>query len=145
MRAHLGLLLALAACREEGARELDQAKARHAALVEKAEPPQSPKYDEVLALLDQVPPGTKASAEAAKLKNAITSARHPVRAPLAMAPNYDGGLEPVVLAQLAACARLATILGEDGGMTDAGRVALDDCRRRAEKTEWDLHMREAPK
>ncbi len=140
----LTLALASSSCREVGARELDRAKARHAELVSMSEPPQSPKYDEVIALLDQVPPGSSRGREAAKLKQAIAGARHPVRAPLALAPNFDGGLEPRVLAQLSACARLAMLLGEDGGMTERGRAALDDCRRKAEKTEWDLHKAEAP-
>jgi hypothetical protein len=132
--AHLFLAMAfLSACADQGAERYAMAKAKNQALVLTLEHPTSRKYDEVLALLDQVPPGSKHFGEARRLRDGLLGARGGLRAPLAKVPNVDGGLGPSVVAQLQLCNRLAEQLSRDGGLTAAGLASLETCRGQAER------------
>jgi hypothetical protein len=133
------LVVALLACSDEGVLVYEKAKARHVALVEKGERPDSKAFDEVLASLDQVPASSKRAADAKKLKAAIEAGRVRVRTPLAKVHANDGDLPEDVRAQTRACAALAVLLGRDGGASPNVIKALDDCRRRVEKLDKVHH------
>ncbi|MCU0699513.1 MAG: hypothetical protein MUC96_23650 [Myxococcaceae bacterium] len=126
-------------CPDEGARTYERAKARHAALVDKGERPDSKAFDEVLASLEQVPASSARAAEAKKLKAAIEAGRVRVRTPLAKVHANDADLPDDVRAQSRACAALAELLARDGGATPSVIKALDDCRRRVERLDKVHH------
>lgn len=123
----------------------DRARAKHQALIVAEEHPASPKFDEVLELLGQVPESSPRYAQAQRLRDGILGARGHLRAPLATVPNADGGLSPRVVAQLRACAHLVELLGRDGGVSPAGLQTLADCRQRAERLDVkDEHAEDPP-
>lgn len=134
-------VLLLPACRDAGDEAYDTARARHRALVLAEEHPASPRFDEVLQQLAKVPPGHRHATDARRLENAINSARSLIRAPLAVLPG-DGGQDPEVAAQMHVCARLAELIGQDGGMNPRTLQALDDCRLKAEKLMAHHHPKE---
>lgn len=140
----LSLVLLLAACRDEGARVYDDAKARHLALLERGARPDSQGFDEVLALLAKVPKDSARSTEARALEAAITNARVRVRQPLARLHADDRDLPDDIKAQTRACAALAELLGRDGGATPNVVKALDDCRRRIERLDKAYHEAHEP-
>jgi septal ring factor EnvC (AmiA/AmiB activator) len=127
------ILLLASSCRDEGAAVFERAKARHAALVEKGERPDSKAFDELLTTLDQVPATSARSGDAKKLKAAIEAGRVRVRTPLAKVHANDADLPDEVRAQTRACAALAELLARDGGATPSVLKALDDCRRRVDR------------
>lgn len=139
------LALLLAACRDEGVRLYDDAKARHLALLERGERPDSKAFDEVLGLLAKVPKDSARSAEARALETAIANARVRVRQPLARLHADDRDLPEDIRAQTRACATLAELLARDGGATPNVVKALDDCRRRIEKLDKAYHDAHEPK
>lgn len=135
----LPCLLALAACRDPGADAWARARRAHEALIVAGVTPSNPKFDELLALLDQVPAGSERYAEAQRLKRAIAGARVHLRRPLAVAHDSAGDIPSQMGAQAQACARLAEQLGLDGGVTAAGLQALSACQRRVEELDSRCH------
>ncbi|MBL8920432.1 MAG: hypothetical protein JNJ54_16330 [Myxococcaceae bacterium] len=138
------VVLLLAACRDEGRRLYEDARARHVALVERGERPDSKAFDDVLALLAKVPKDSARSTEARALEVAITNARVRVRQPLARLHADDRDLPADLKAQTRACASLAELLARDGGATPAVVKALDDCRRRIEALDKAYHDAHEP-
>ncbi len=130
----LAFVLLLASCRDEAAEAFARAELQHRALIEQAARPEDPRFDPVLLELRKVPSSSKHFAGAQKLIHGIEAGRvRQVRTPLALAPN---GRRPARLeAQLAACARLAEIAGADGGLDRRTLVALEACRKDAERLE----------
>lgn len=130
----LFLILSLSSCRDEGAEAYARAELQHQALIAQAARPEDLRFDAVIRELEKVPAGSKHAAAAKKLLRAIEEGRTPsVRTPLALGPN---GRRPARLeAQLAACARLATLAGADGGLDRRTLEALEKCRREAEQLE----------
>lgn len=127
-------LLLLSACRDEAAESFARARLRYDALVSEAARPEDPRFDEVLRALAAVPAASRHHAEAQRLTRAIEGGRRQkVRTPLALAPS--GRRPPELEAQLRACARLAALVGADGGVDHRALVALDACRLQAEKLE----------
>lgn len=137
-------MVLLASCRDEGAKAYDEAKARHAALVSKAERPDSKAFDEVLETLAKVPPGSAKSAEAKQLAQAIQNARVHVRRPLAKVHADETDLPEDIKAQTRACAALAELLARDGGASPNVVKALDDCRKRIERLDKAYHDAHEP-
>lgn len=134
MRALLvATLLLCSACRDASAEAWARASLAHQNLLLASTRPEDAKYDAVLADLAKVESSSRYFADAQKLKTAIEGARVRVRTPLAIAPN--GRRPPELEAQLAACARLAQMIGEDGGVNRPGLEALEACRKSAEKME----------
>lgn len=132
----LGVMLLLSACRDASAEAWARAEMAHEELLTKATRPEDPKYDAVLADLNKVEASSKYFARAQDLKKRIEGARVRVRTPLALAPK---GTRPALLeAQLVACARLAQMIGQDGGVNRPGLEALEACRRSAEKMELEF-------
>jgi hypothetical protein len=130
--------LLLTACRDEGAERIARARATWDTLVDKGERPESTAFDPVLAELDAVPAGSRHGDEARHLADTIRRARAaPVRAPLALRP-LPGRRPPELEAQLAVCARLAQLAGQDGGLDPRTLAAVEACRLRAEKLELRL-------
>jgi hypothetical protein len=134
-----GFVLVASSCRDEGAAVFERAKARHAALVEKGERPDSKAFDELLTTLDQVPATSARAGDAKKLKAAIEAGRVRVRTPLAKVHANDADLPEDVRAQTRACAALAELLARDGGANASVVKALDDCRRRVERLDKRHH------
>lgn len=135
--AALVLLLLLSSCRDEAAEAFARAQLRYQALVAEGVRPDDRRFDAVLEALRQVPPSSKRHAQAQALLRGIEGARQRgVRTPLALAS--DGHRPPELEAQLAACGRLAAMAGADGGVDRRALVALEDCRRTAEKLELRL-------
>lgn len=132
-------LLALAGCRDPGAEAWARARQQHEALILAGVNPSNPRFDELLLLLDQVPPASKRYPEAQRLKGAIAGARAHLRRPLAVAHDSAGDLPSQMAAQAQACARLAEQLGRDGGVGAAGLKALSDCQRRVEELDSRCH------
>lgn len=132
----LALCLALSSCRDEGAEVWARAQAQHQALLAQGVAADDARYDAVLAELERVPRASKHHAQAEQLARGIRAARVTVRTPLALAPKASR--PPELQAQLAACARLAQLVGGDGGVDQRALVALEDCRRKAEKLELKL-------
>ncbi len=127
------------ACRDDGVRRYEDAKARHIALVQGGARPESKGFDEVIALLEQVPATSPRAGEAQRLKQAIVAARQRVRRPLAAVHSSDRDLPESVRAQTRACAALAEGAARDGGASAQLLKALDDCRRRIEKLDVAYH------
>lgn len=125
--------LGLSACRDESAEAFTRAQLQHELLLSQSTRPDDPKYDAVLAELAKVKPDSKRYADAQALVKRIEGGRVRVRTPLALGPK--GTRPPMLEAQLAACARLAQLAGEDGGINRPALLALEDCRRKAEKLE----------
>ncbi len=145
MRAScLLLVLVLVSCRDEGTKLYDDAKAKHLALVSKAERPDSKAFDEVLETLAKVPAGSAKSAEAKQLAQAILNARVHVRRPLAKVHADESDLPADIKAQTRACASLAELLARDGGATPNVVKALDGCRRRIERLDTAYHDAHEP-
>jgi hypothetical protein len=141
----LALSLAFAGCRDADAERFARAKLRYAALLERHAPASEPAFGEVLADLEAVPPKSPHYGEAQRLARAIRLARGPqVRTPLALAPR-EGSRPAALEAALNACARLAELAGQDGGVDGHVLEALEACRRRAERLELELsHGHDAP-
>lgn len=145
MRASwLLLVLVLVSCRDEGTKLYDDAKAKHLALVSRAERPDSKAFDEVLETLAKVPAGSARSAQANQLAQAILNARVHVRRPLAKVHADESDLPEDIKAQTRACASLAELLARDGGATPNVVKALDDCRRRIERLDKAYHDAHEP-
>jgi hypothetical protein len=140
MRRLLGvpLLLLLAACRDPVAEHFAHAKLEYDRLVMAAANPRARGFDAVLEELRSVPDGTKHAPEARKLEAAILGARGGVRIPLAKVPGPHDDAPPLLVAQRAACARLAELAGRDGGVDERALAALNDCRQKVERldAEW---------
>lgn len=134
-------------CRDGGEVHYQDALRLQARAMEKHEPASSPSFDAVIAELDKVPADSKRAEAAQKLKAAIVAVRNPVRRPLAMAYSEkdEATLPPAVVEQARACARLATIVGADGGATHAGLVALDECRKKVEALREAAEHADEPK
>lgn len=143
-RAWLLSMVLVAACRDEGAKLYDEAKAKHVALVSKAERPDSKAFDEVLETLAKVPSGSAKSAEAKQLAQVIQNARVHVRRPLAKLHADESDLPEDIKAQTRACAALAELLARDGGATPNVVKALDDCRKRIERLDKAYHDAHEP-
>ncbi len=128
------LIVCSSSCRDEAAESFARAELQHRALIEDGARPEDPRFDAVLRELKNVSAGSKHAAQAQRLAHAIEAGRaRPVRTPLALGPN---GRRPERLeAQLAACARLATLAGADGGLEPRTLEALEKCRREAEQLE----------
>ncbi len=127
----------LCSCRDEAAEAFVRAELQHKALIEKAARPEDPRFDGVILDLQRVPVSSKHFAQAQKLLKSIDAGRgQRVRTPLALAGN--GRRPPRLEAQLAACARLAQLAGADGGVDHRTMVALEACRREAEKMELEF-------
>lgn len=132
--AALLLILLFGSCRDEGAEAWARAEMQHQALIAEGARPEDPRFDTVVRELEKVPAGSKHAANAQKLLRAIEAGRKPsVRTPLALGPN--GRRAERLEAQLAACARLATMAGADGGLDRRTLEALEKCRREAEQLE----------
>ncbi|MCA2979860.1 MAG: hypothetical protein INH41_25640 [Myxococcaceae bacterium] len=146
MRWFSGLVIVCTAlaCSDEGARVFEQAKARHLALVEKGARPDAKGFDEVLALLAQVPETSARAAEAKRLRAAIEAGRVRVRAPLAKVHTNDAAMPEELRAQTRACAALAEGLARDGGLTPAALAALDACRQRLDRLDGQHHAAMEP-
>jgi len=127
-------IVCLSSCRDEAAEAYARAELQERALIDEGARPEDPRFDGVLRELDKVPAGSKHAAAAEKLRRAILAGRRQsVRTPLALGPN---GRRPERLeAQLAACARLATLAATDGGLERRTMEALEKCRREAEQLE----------
>ncbi len=132
------------ACRDGGELHYEQARRLQAEIISKGERPSSPAYDAVLAELAKVPAGSKRFDDAVRMKAAIDTVRAPVRRPLAVAHRDDSTLPPEVAAQARACARLAEMIGFDGGATTAAIKALDDCRKRVDALDEAAAHRDEP-
>lgn len=137
-------VVVLASCRDEGAKLYDDAKAKHVALVSKAERPDSKAFDEVLDTLAKVPPGSAKADEARALAQVIQNARVHVRRPLAKLHADESDLPEDIKAQTRACAALAELLARDGGASPNVVKALDDCRKRIERLDKAYHDAHEP-
>jgi hypothetical protein len=132
------VVLAGSGCRDEAAERYARATLRYEALLADHTPSHAPAFDQVLADLDAVPPGSRHGAEAKRLATAIRLSRGPmVRTPLALGPK-GGDRHPALEAKLAACARLAQLAGADGGVDRRALEALEACRHEAEVLELRL-------
>lgn len=129
----LALLFSGCASRDEHAERFVHARAAYDGLLARAERPSAAAFDEVLRELESIPLGSRHGPEAQRLAEAIRRGRTHVPAPLALAPK--AGRPAELEAVLAACARLATEAGRDGGLTPSLLSALEACRRRAEALE----------
>jgi hypothetical protein len=136
------LLMLCTACRNEASEQFSRAKYAAAHLTEKGKPISDPAFDAVLQDLKTVDAQSPHFEEAKKLRFAIESGRQHVRTPLALAPKV-GTRSPELEAQLAACARLAQLAGEDGGAPRA-LAALEACRQRTEKMERESSHTDEP-
>ena len=127
-------LVLFASCRDEAAEAFVRAELQHRALIGQSIRPEDPRFDVVLEELQKVPSTSRHFGPAQKLIRGIEAGRsQQVRTPLALAPN---GRRPARLeAQLAACARLAEIAGAEGGLDRRTLVALEACRKDAERLE----------
>lgn len=132
----LGLLLMTSACRDASAEAWARAEMAHELLLTQATRPEDPKYDAVLADLAKVEASSKYFERAQDLKRRIEGARVRVRTPLAL--GSKGTRPPMLEAQLTACARLAQLMGQDGGVNRPGLEALEACRKAAEKMELEF-------
>jgi hypothetical protein len=120
-------------CRDESAEHFSHAKYSSAQLIEKGTSLYDKQYDAVLEELKLVRTSSRHFTESQKLIVTIENGRTKIRTPLALAPKT--GSRPAALeAQLQACARLAQLAGEDGGVPRA-LAALEECRKQAEKME----------
>ncbi len=129
--------LILCSCRDEAAEAFARANLQHRALINEAARPEDPRFDAVVLDLQRVPVSSKHFGEAQKLLTSIDAGRRQrVRTPLALGAN--GRRPPRLEAQLAACARLAELAGADGGVNHRALVALETCRREAEKMELEI-------
>ncbi len=137
-------MLVFGSCRDEGTKLYDDARARHLALVSKAERPDSKAFDEVLETLAKVPDNSPKSAEAKQLALVIRNARVHVRRPLAKLHADESDLPEDIKAQTRACATLAELLARDGGATPNVVKALDDCRKRIERLDKAYHDSHEP-
>jgi hypothetical protein len=127
------VMLAVTACeRDAGEEAFVRARAKHLALLEGGREAEDKGFDEVLAGFAQVPKGSRRYDEAQRLVQAITMARHHVRAPLAVVRRAEEGLPPALQAQSEACVRMAEASGRDGGATPEAVKALDACRKQLE-------------
>lgn len=133
-----GVLL-LASCRDESAEAFARAQLTYRNLVNEAARPTDARFDAVLGDLRKVPASSRHAADARKLEASINAGRGTaVRTPLALGQRQDR--DASLQAQLDACARLAQLAGLlDGGVDQRAMLALEDCRRTAEKLELKLH------
>ena len=138
----LATLALLTACIDGGTRTYDDARVEYVRLTEAGTHPANPVFDPVIEKLRSVQPDSKRYAEAQKLAAAIEGARVKVRPPLAHVPRQNTALSSEVVAQLQACARLAELVGRDGGVDERMLKALDDCRAKAERL--DAHENATP-
>jgi hypothetical protein len=123
------LVIFLSACRDAGAERWSHAHAAYESLLNKGERVESKAFDSVLVDLDAVPADSHHFAEAQKLAATIRKGRIHLPVPLAVVPKP--GSQPALLeAQMAACARLAELVGVDGGVDQRALVALEACRKR---------------
>lgn len=129
----LAIVGLLAACRDEAAERFARARLTYENLLESGTRPSAKEFDPVIADLAAVPRSSRHYAEAQRLLTAINLGRTHVRTPLALAPKTSRS--PELDAQLRACARLAELIGVDGGVDRHGLEALEKCRRRAEELE----------
>lgn len=125
------LSLTIWSCRDEAAERFSHGRASYDALLAKGERAEAKAFDQVLADFDAVPDSSRHAAEARKLAQVIRLARSHPRTPLAVVTK-EGARPPELEAQIAACARLAQLIGLDGGVDRHGLEALEACRRRAE-------------
>lgn len=135
----LSCVLFFASCRDESAEAFARAQLGYRNLVNEAARPTDARFDAVLVDLAKVPVSSRHSDEARKLESSIKAGRGTqVRTPLALGREQDR--DAVLQGQLDACARLAQLAGRaDGGVDQRAMVALEDCRRTAEKLELKIH------
>ncbi len=142
MRYRLVSLLLLTACRDPAAEALARAQYQHQRLLAASARPEDPQFDAVLAELKKVPETSRHFAPAQALTQQIVRGRTRVRTPLALGAN--GQRDASLVAQLAACARLAQMAGADGGVDARALAALEQCRFQAEKMEIEVAHGEEP-
>ncbi|ADO69075.1 hypothetical protein [Stigmatella aurantiaca] len=134
----LGLLLG-AGC-DKGAKQLQQAEAQYADLVQRGVPPRDPAYDAVIAAFEAVPKDAKGRAEAERRLAAIRSLRgtlppRPLATPGASGPGADA-----VDAQRAVCEALAQELGVAGeARREEVKKALVECQAKLVRLEATSH------
>ncbi len=130
-------LLSFGACRDAGAEQWSRVHAQYESLLARSERVESPAFDALLVDLDAVPEASRHRAEAQKLAATIRKGRVHLPVPLAVAPKP--GTEPAMLeAQMAACTRLAELVGRDGGVDQRALLALEDCRAKVNQVREKL-------
>ncbi|MBN1204946.1 MAG: hypothetical protein JXB05_08475 [Myxococcaceae bacterium] len=125
---------------DEGPKQLAQAEARYADLIQRGVPPRDPAWDGVIAAFEAIPKDSKARAEADRRLEALRALRgnlppRPLATPGATGPGTD-----VVDAQRAECERLAKELGlAQEARAQAVRRELAACREKLTRLEAASH------
>lgn len=133
----LCVCLGLFGCRDRDAEALARAELQYRELIAASAMPTDARFDAVLTELQSISDASKHATRAKRLRDGIEAARRGrVRTPLALGAN--GRRPPELEAQLRACARLAELAGVDGGINHDALVALEQCRKQAEKMELEF-------
>ncbi len=133
------VLLALPGC-DQGPKQLAQAEARYADLVQRGVPPSDSAYDAVIAAFEAIPKDSKARPEAERRLAALRALRGTLPPRPLATPSVTGPGTSEVDAQRAACEALARELGTaPQEQREAVRQALTECRAKLVRLEASAH------